>query len=64
MTTVDRLYSNSQTYPQLSQYVALLQSCMMQQSNVDVLGVHLKLTLKQEKQISRQGFRPTTIGQH
>ena len=60
MTTINRLHSSSQTYPQLSQYVTLLQLRMTQVGSLDLLGVSLKLTLEQEKAISREGFPATT----
>lgn len=55
MVTVDKLIPGSQPSFQLSQYVALMQWCMIQQGNHDVPEGNLKLALMQEKQMSRQG---------
>jgi hypothetical protein len=55
MLNVNQRIPGSQPSFQLSQYVALMQGYMIQQGNHDVSEGNLKLTLMQEKQMSRQG---------
>jgi hypothetical protein len=57
MITINKLIPASQSSFQLSQYVTLMQSCMIQQNDHDASEINLKLTLMQEKQMSRQGFQ-------
>ena len=57
MITLDKLIPVSQPSFQLSQYVALMQWCMIQQGNHDVPEGNLKLAVTQEKRMSRQGAK-------
>lgn len=57
MATINRLMPSLQHYSQLSQYVTVLQSCMIQHGNQDAPEAKSDFSLKQEKQISRQGLQ-------